>query len=59
MEIKDVDNWKLDDEWVYLLLQAKKMGLQPDEVRAFLRSASKMQQTTTVPGKLKNKPEVV
>ncbi|MCM3763887.1 anti-repressor SinI family protein [Neobacillus niacini] len=59
MEMKGVEIRKLDDEWVYLVLQAKKMGLQPDEVRAFLRSASKMQQTTTVPGKLKNKSEIV
>jgi DNA-binding transcriptional MerR regulator len=59
MEMKGAENWKLDDEWVYLVLQAKKMGLQLAEVRAFLSGASKMQQTDTKPSKLKNKPEIV
>nr|WP_128738704.1 anti-repressor SinI family protein [Lederbergia galactosidilytica] len=26
----------LDDEWLSLILQAKKIGLKPDEVRTFL-----------------------
>ncbi|WP_257967897.1 anti-repressor SinI family protein [Peribacillus deserti] len=30
---------ELDQEWVELLLQAKKMGMKLDEVREFLQSA--------------------
>ncbi|WP_082918102.1 anti-repressor SinI family protein [Oceanobacillus sp. Castelsardo] len=38
-DIKELGSRKLDDEWVYLILQARKIGLKPDEVRKFLSNA--------------------
>ncbi|MFK9094730.1 anti-repressor SinI family protein [Bacillus salipaludis] len=30
---------KLDEEWIYLMLLAKQIGLTPDEVKEFLRQS--------------------
>lgn len=31
---------KLDNEWVYLIIQAKQMGIPIEEIRIFLRQGS-------------------
>lgn len=31
---------KIDQEWVYLMLKAKKMNLTPEEIRHFIQQAS-------------------
>lgn len=30
----------LDNDWVQMIVEAKQMGIPPDEIRAFLRQAS-------------------
>ncbi|WP_100010174.1 anti-repressor SinI family protein [Lentibacillus sediminis] len=41
--IRELGNRELDEEWVYLILQARKIGLKPDEVREILNNAIKSQ----------------
>jgi hypothetical protein len=48
MVIRGMENNKLDKDWVNLILQAKKMGLTPEEVRIFLSSAGKLQKSKNV-----------
>lgn len=42
VEIKGMESSKLDEEWVYLISQAKNLGLKLDEVREFLQSPTKL-----------------
>lgn len=48
MVIRGMENNKLDKDWINLILQAKKMGLTPEEVRIFLSSAGKLQKSNNV-----------
>lgn len=42
----DIDD--IDDDWVYLLLQAKKMGITVQEIKEFFRKAAKVVEDTSM-----------
>lgn len=39
---------EIDDDWVYLLLQAKKMGITVQEIKEFFRQAAKEVEDTSI-----------
>jgi DNA-binding transcriptional MerR regulator len=46
-----LENEELDEEWIQLILNARKMGLSSADIRSFLKSANKSEQNLHNPTK--------